>query len=91
MHVIVILQMAEALLVIMDPTFLDSFENGSKSYGPRGHTETFRRQETCLHLENHEKGGKKRRDKVREGFREGLTLGLRQHGSQVGNDWHIQR
>lgn len=30
-------------------------------------------------------GGKERRDKVIEGFREGLTLGLRQHGSRVGN------
>ncbi len=59
MHVIVILQMAEALLVIMDRTFLNSFKNGSKSYSPRGQTETFRRQETCLHLKNHEGGGKR--------------------------------
>lgn len=34
MHVIVIPQMAEALLVIMDRTFLNSTENGSKSCGP---------------------------------------------------------
>lgn len=36
MHVIVILQMAKALLVIMDWTFLNSSENSSKSYSPGG-------------------------------------------------------
>lgn len=36
MHVIVILQMAEALLVIMDWTFLNSSDDNTKSYGPEG-------------------------------------------------------
>lgn len=88
MRVIVILQMAEALLVIMDWTFLNSSENGSKSCSPGGVQRRFRRQETCLHSGKITRGWwggekKERTDKVREGFREGLTLGLRRQGSQV--------
>lgn len=79
MHVIVILHMAKALLVIMDRTFLNSSESSSKSYSPRGHTQAFGRQGTCLHLESHEM---KMRHKVRRGFRERLTLGLRQEGGR---------
>lgn len=51
------LQMAEALFVIMNWTLLDASENSFKSYSLWWRDgQTFRRQEACLHTENHKRG-----------------------------------
>lgn len=71
MHVIVILQMAEALLVIMDRTFLNSSQNGSK-FCSTGGKQRRSEDESCVCIW---KVRTQRRDKVIEAFKGSVTLG----------------
>lgn len=82
MHVIVILQIAQALFgdYGSDLFFYKLvWKNGVKTRGPpEAHGDAQKTGDMFAFG-----GGRKRRDKVREGFREGSTLGLTQTGSRL--------